>query len=555
MLKHIHVRNYALIEALDMDFFPGLNMITGETGAGKSILLGALGLVRGERADTSYIQSGKDQCVVEVTYSMAGRDMKAFFAENDLEYDEEVIVRRQVQASGKSRAFINDTPVNLTQLRAFSEGMIDIHSQHANLLLQDNLFQLNVVDAFAQSGTLLEEYGAAYRAWQLAVERLRELQRSHAKSKSEREVHEQQLRELREAQLTPGEEDELRQRFHELSHADQIKVHLATACSSLRSGDGEGAVQLLARVAASLERISDLVSWAAEPIARLEGLRLELSDIADDLEDRNERLDLDPQELETVSERISRLERLMRKYECASVDELIALRDKLIGELEGGQDYEFLLDQARSAERESREALDRVGLALRAHRQECGKALCELVAEQLVELGIQHARFALELEPLPEPAPHGLDQAQFLFSANVQGGLMPLSRTASGGELSRVMLSLKGILARAESLATIIFDEIDAGVSGAIAARMGSMLSDMGEHLQVINITHLPQIAAYGEHHYRVFKDHADRGTRTQIRLLEPEERVHEIAQMLSGAEVTEVALANARALLANQGK
>lgn len=550
MLKRLQVQSYALIESLDMEFFPGLNIITGETGAGKSILLGALGLIRGDRADVSVIQAGASQCVVEAEYDVRGLELQSFFAAEDLEYHEEVLVRRQVQANGKSRAFINDTPVNLTQLRAFSERVMDIHSQHANLLLQDAPFQVGVLDGFGEHVDLFAGYQQLYTAWQRAHGELESFEEALRRGEAERDYREHQYRELQSARLSCGEMERLEGRHRELANADRLREGYGVALSALRDEGGGGVLARMQRGLSALQRVGEIDKKGQALAERLESARIEIDDIAGEIEALHGEWDLDPAELERITDRLNQLHRLEHKHAVHGEAELIALRDRLGRELEGTQEREAELAKLRKQEQQLREELLAKGRELHTRRETAAPGLAERVRNLLISLGIERAQFAVNVASREDPGPLGMDRVEFLFNANAQGELQPLSKVASGGELSRVMLSLKSIMARVADLPTIIFDEIDTGVSGAVASRMGAILHAMGGRMQVINITHLPQIAARGEHHYLVYKEHGEEVSRTNVRLLASQERVLELAKMLSGAEVTDVALANARVLL-----
>lgn len=550
MLRHLEIRNYALIDQLELDFYPGLNTITGETGAGKSILLGALGLIMGERADASMIAQGAQQCVVEAEFAVEHYGLQKYFESNDWEYSDTVLVRRQMGANGKSRAFVNDVPATLVQLRGLTEQIVDIHSQHANLLLQDAPFQMQVLDAFAANGELLAKYGTTYHAWRAVGARLTAARTELAELSKERDYLTFQLEELKALKLREGEQEALEARRTELEHADEIAQALGRGFELL-GGDDEGNV--LERLRQVLSALNHAGTYANEMQAlaeRVESVRIELQDVTRELESALERVEANPRELEAVSERLDALYHLENKHQCSGVGELLALAERIEGALgrmeQGGEEIAGL-------EREEKVLLaqiEKLAGELHARREAASGSLGKQVEETLRELGIVHAAFTVHIGATEEFTPTGRDRVEFLFSANRQVDEQPLSRVASGGEMSRVMLSLKRIMALSASLPTIIFDEIDTGVSGNVAAKMGAILGELSRSIQVINITHLPQIAAQGEHHFLVYKDHEGEQTVSRIRLLTAQERVREIAGMLSGAQVTEASLQNARDLL-----
>lgn len=551
MLTHLSIRNYALIESLDMEFFPGLSTITGETGAGKSILLGALGLIQGERADITAIQHGATTCVVEAEFDIAAYGLEAFFEEENLEYQCHTIVRRQLADNGKSRAFINDLPVNLKTLREFAARVLDIHSQHANLLLQDSNFQLHVLDSFAHSEPLLEAYKSRYAAWRTAQNELKKAQDEANMAAQDRDYVEYQLAELNAAALQEGEQEELEQRQKTLDHAQELASAYGESYAALQGEAAEtNVLQQLHYAADRLGRLREADPQAGTASDRIQAAMFELEDVAKELGARFEDMNFDPAEAEQVAQRLDTLYHLQRKHNLESVGELIALRDEYAARMELLNDSSGTLERLEKECKKAEALLAEAGNALREARTAVKEKLGEQVQTTLVQLGIPHAHFVVKITPLEAWSAWGGDGIEFQFTANKNGVLQPLAKVASGGEMSRIMLSLKRIMALGQQLPSIIFDEIDTGVSGEVASRLGDIMEELALRMQVINITHLPQIASRGEHHYRVYKEHLGEQTTSHIALLADQERETEIAKMLSGASVTEAALANAKELL-----
>ena len=551
MLKHLFIQNYALIEHLDLDLYPGFNIITGETGAGKSILLGALGLILGARADSSAIKQGAEQCIVEVTFDIQHYNLVEFFEEQELDYAPELIVRRQVSAAGKSRAFVNDLPVTLAQLKALAERLIDIHSQHANLLLQDAPFQMQVLDAFAKNEKILADYTVWYNRWIELKQRIETKRREHERLNKERDELTERLNVLKEAKPLPNELEQLEARQKTLAHAEELAATYSEVLAMLE-GEGDAAVLgLLKEARAKLARISNWHTNATELVTRLENVTIELHDLAQEVGGELKDFPEDSTELAQVEERLALISHLLKKYRCTTCEELIELQAQTQESLDGldGFDFELneLLQQLAAVEKD----LNDLASLLSASRADKATALAENIVASLQRLGIPEAKFVVNLVPQKELLPTGAESVEFQFSAHQQLVPQPLARIASGGEMARVMLSLKAIMAHSLALPTILFDEIDTGVSGAVAAQMGVMLQEMAADLQVINITHLPQIASRGTHHFFVYKDHTSTGdTVSNIRLLGQEERILELAKLLSGEQVTEASLENARELL-----
>ena len=553
MLQSLHIRNYVLIKELDINFSQGFSVLTGETGAGKSIILGAIGLLLGQRADTKMISEGEKHCIIEAEFNIEGLSLDALFQRLDIDSDDATcIIRRELSSNGKSRAFVNDTPVALPALRELGDKLIDIHSQHKNLLLATENFQLQVLDTLAADSTLREDYERTFTIYTNACHRLAEAQAALEQSQADEDYLRFQLQQLEELNLESGRQDEMEREQQVLEHAEEIKAALWTAsCAMQGDGESQGAIALLHSAQRQLESISSMLESSAELTERLESALIEVRDIASSVEAEAEAVSVDPARLEVVSEWLSALYSAMRKHHVDDEEALIALRDEL---------SERLLSIANSDEhinnitRERDEAYDhllKIAQKLTKAREKAAKTVEAQMLKLLAPLGIPNVQFQVAIQKRKEPAPNGLDQVEFLFSANQGSPLRPISEVASGGEIARVMLSLKTLMSGATNLPTIIFDEIDTGVSGHIAERMAQMMLDMGKNgRQVISITHLPQIAALGQHHYRVFKTDDASGTTSHIEQLSPADRITEIAHMLSGAELTQAAIDNARELL-----
>ena len=550
MLRSLYIQNYALIEKLDITFERGFSVITGETGAGKSIILGAIGLLLGQRADVKAIRPGASKCVIEAQFDISAYGMQAFFEENDLEYDAECILRRDVYASGKSRAFINDTPVSLAQMKELGEQLIDVHSQHQNLLLNTEGFQLNVLDLLAHDEADLQTYQTLYKDWRQAERDLEELKAEAEKNREDEDYLRFQLEQLEEAQLTSGEQDELEEEAEMLAHAEDIKAGLYEAGQTLNADEG-GMLGLLRDCQNNMSNLREVYAPAGELAERLDSVYIELKDIAREIEDREETIEFNPERLNTVNERLNLLYTLEQKHRVDTVDELLALQEsyaaKLAGITSSDEDIERLQERCVDL---FKQVEAQAGVLTEA-RKRAAQEVERQMASRLIPLGMPNVRFQVEMGVRKEPGIHGMDTVNFLFSANKNGVLQNISSVASGGEIARVMLSVKAMIAGAVKLPTIVFDEIDTGVSGEIADRMADIMQEMGDNdRQVISITHLPQIAARGRVHYKVYKQDNEKETNSHIRRLTDEERVEEIAHMLSGATLTDAALNNARALL-----
>ena len=550
MLKSLFIQNFVLIDSLDICFNPGFSVITGETGAGKSIILGALSLVLGQRADGKSIKQGAVKCVIEAIFDVSKYQLEPFFLGNDLEYDpESCILRRELYASGKSRAFVNDSPVPLAILKELGTKLIDIHSQHQNLLLGDNRFQLRVVDVMAENEILLILYKKEYTRYQGLRKALSALKERAAQSKQEEDYIRFQLDQLEEANLQPNEQEELEQEQETLSHAEEIKSSLYRVSSCL-DGEEQGVVSLLKESLSSMDALERYFPRAKEIAERLRSAYIDLNDLASEMEGMIEDVEFNPDRLAWVNERLDTLYALQQKHRVSSVDDLIALRDQFRAQL---TDIESFDEQIAALEKQVQDAYKELlqqAAVLSEQRKVAAVAFAQQLVQMVAPLGMPHTRFQVEVVPRKEPESDGMDEIRFLFSANKSMALQPVAQTASGGEISRLMLCIKAMIAGFTALPTIIFDEVDTGVSGDIADKMGHIMQDLGSKMQVFAITHLPQIAAQGEAHYFVYKEDVKDRTLTRIRPLDKEERIREVARMLSGSALTEASLANAKDLL-----
>lgn len=551
MLQAIYIQNYALIDKLDIDFTPGFSVITGETGAGKSIILGAIGLLLGQRADVKAIKNGATKCIVEARFRIATYGLEDFFAENDIEYDEEeCIIRREVSANGKSRAFINDTPASLSQMKILGEKLIDVHSQHQNLLLNKEGFQLNILDILAQDEKELSDYQKSYREYRQVCHDLEDFIVQAEKSRQDEDYLRFQLEQLEEANLQAGEQVSLEQEAETLSHAEDILAGLYKA-GQLMDGDENGTLALTKECIQTLQNVSKVYPPAQEWLERLDSCYIELKDLAREISGSQEAVEFNPARLDFVNERLNLIYTLQQKHHVKSVEELIALTADYRMRLDAITSFDERIAALRNRQQELYQTVLQKAEVLTEVRTRSARYIESQMESLLVPLGMPNVRFAVELSPRKEPDAKGMDSVTFLFSANKNGTLQNVASIASGGEIARVMLSLKAMIAGAVKLPTIIFDEIDTGVSGSIAEKMALIMQDMGrQNRQVISITHLPQIAARGIAHYKVYKEDTETGTNSHIRRLSNEERVQEIAHMLSGATLTEAAMNNARALL-----
>ena len=550
MLRSLYIQNYALIEKLDISFGAGFSVITGETGAGKSIILGAIGLLLGQRAEVKAIRQGASKCVIEARFDISAYGMEPFFEDNELEYEEECILRREVYASGKSRAFINDTPASLVQMKELGEQLIDVHSQHQNLLLNKEGFQLNVLDILSHNDEQLSAYQSLYREWKQAQQELADLIARAEQNKADEDYIRFQLEQLEEANLSAGEQEELEQETDMLSHAEEIKAGLFRVGQLLTSDEGG----LLAGLKESLNTMLGLqkvYSPATELAERLESTYIELKDVSQEVSSQEEDVEFNPDRLEEVNDRLNLIYTLQQKHRATTVEELLTLAEEYAAKLAAITSYDERIGELTTLCDTLYNKVRKQAAVLTKARTGAAREVEKQMASRLVPLGMPNVRFQVEMGIRKEPGVHGEDTVNFLFSANKNGSLQNISSVASGGEIARVMLSIKAMIAGAVKLPTIVFDEIDTGVSGEIADRMADIMQEMGEQdRQVISITHLPQIAARGCAHYKVYKQDNETETNSHIRRLADEERVEEIAHMLSGATLTEAALNIAKALL-----
>ena len=550
MLKHLYIKNFTLIDELDIELYQGFSVITGETGAGKSIILGALGLLLGQRADSKAIKQGAEKCVIEAHFDLSRYGMTDFFEENEIEYDAaDCIVRRELTASGKSRAFINDTPVQLSLLKELGEQLVDIHSQHQNLLLNKQDFQLNVVDIIAGDEKEQQLYQQAYTQYHATEKELSALKESIEQNRQNADFLQFQFEELTQANLAEGEQEELEQKSETMSHSEEIKSALYEADNAL-SAEQTGVVESLRTALSAMRQIEKLLPDASELVERLDSSYIELKDIAQEISSQMEHVDFDPAELDAINNRLDKLYDLEKKYHVETVEELIAKREELkIQRVRIENSDEALAELQQKLATQLAQA-QKAAEALTKLRTKAAKQIEKEMQGRLMPLGMPNVKFSIEMtqEPLNVS---GQDKVAFLFSANTSTPLQPISQVASGGEIARVMLSLKAMISGAAKLPTIIFDEIDTGVSGKTAEKMAEIMQEMGHHeRQVISITHLPQIAALGSAHYKVEKEETAKGTISRMRKLSDDERVLEIAQMLSGSNVSEAAISNAKQLL-----
>lgn len=549
MLTQLYIRHFTLINELDIRFNRGFSVITGETGAGKSIILGAIGLLLGQRADTKSIKAGEDRCTIEAHFDISRYNLRPFFEENEIDYDEnDCILRRELTVAGKSRSFINDTPVQLSLMRELGDKLVDIHSQHQNLLLNKEDFQLSVVDVMAENTQLLADYQTCFKEYQNAKQHFEQLKEEIEKGRENEELLRFQQQELNNAALIDGEQEELEQTSRMMTHAEEIKKRLFFAEDVL---NGErNLINDLKQVSKNLVEIIEPYPEISPAIKRLDSCYIELKDLAEDIADKAESIDFDGERLRLTDDRLSTIYGLQQKYHAASVRELIDIKESLEEQLNHIDHSDETLREAEQQMLSLHEQCKQKGDALSTSRKKAARKIEEDMGKRLIPLGIPNVRFQITLEEKQLSA-NGIDKVAFMFSANKNAPLQPVSQVASGGEIARVMLSLKAMISGAVKLPTIIFDEIDTGVSGAIAEKMARIMQEMGMNdRQVISITHLPQIAAMGTTHYKVFKEDTKDETISNMLQLSAEERVSEIAQMLSGSDITQEAINNARSLL-----
>ena len=550
MLRNLHIRNYALIESLDLDFSEGFSVITGETGAGKSILLGAIGLLTGQRAETAAIRTGAAKCVVEGIFDVVGYGLEGLFEENEIEYDAECIVRREIAATGKSRAFINDSPVSLAILKQLGERLVDIHSQHQNLLLNNEDFQLGVLDTLSTDKIVKVQYAEAYRHYREVSVELDKLRSQLTGDQGDEDYIRFQLQQFDEWHLQEGEQEELEQELEMLTHAEEIKESLYRISATL-SGDEGGQTSALRSTTSALRSLINLYPAAEEWHERMESLYVELKDIASEVADAEERLTFDPERQAWVEARLDTIYTAQQKHRVSSVAELLEIEQRFRNTLERIDESAERIIAMEQAKEMAYARLIEAGAVLTAQRSAVGEVFEKDIVARLIELGMPNTRFSVSITPRRQPDATGVDSVAFLFSANKNGALQNIAEVASGGEISRIMLSLKSIIAAAKALPTLIFDEIDTGVSGTIAARMADIMADIASHgRQVISITHLPQIAAKGAVHYKVYKEDTTDATVSHIRPLTTDERISELAQMMSAGTLSEAAINNAREML-----
>lgn len=550
MLKQLYIKNFALIDILDMHFQPGFSVITGETGAGKSIILGALNLLLGQRADSKMVKSGTAKCVIEAHFDLSKYNMRDFFTDYNIEYDEEdCIIRRELTAAGKSRAFINDTPEPLSLIKKLGEHLIDIHSQHQNLMLNSEDFQLNVLDIISQDKTLVAEYNDTYDKYLKAKNDVKKMKEEIERGVENEEFLRFQFRELEDANLTPGMQEELEAEEEKLNHVEDIKSALYQA-DAILNNEGNGLVENMKEATKALDSIKDIYPNVNDLANRMDNCLIEIKDIAQEISTQSTDIDFEPGRLQQVTETLDTIYTLEHKHHTDSVDELMNIKEKLKNQIDNIDNSDTKLKELQVIETEALNACSKKAAALSSIRRKAAKIVEEGMKKRLVMLGIPNVKFAIDIEQ-KEMARNGNDRVSFMFSANTSSPMQPIATVASGGEIARVMLSLKAMISSAVKLPTIIFDEIDTGVSGKIAERMAVIMQEMAQsERQVISITHLPQIAARGTTHYKVYKEESDNGTISRMKMLTKDERTQEIAQMLSGADITEAAIKNADELL-----
>lgn len=551
MLQHLSISNYALIRTLDIDFKQGFSVVTGETGSGKSIILGALGLIMGQRADSRVITDGEQKCVIEADFLLQGDELKGFFADNDLDYEEgHCWIRRELNRNGKSRSFVNDTPIALNCLKELTDYLIDIHSQHENLLLKSNVFQLEAIDTVAANQTERDNYAEAFLVYNTAKQHLKDLKERAQRSKEDEDYLRFQYKQLDEATLKRGELSELEQEIEVLQNAELIKTNLASAYQNLDAE--QGVLELLHGANVSLGKVANYMQVVQNLAERMDSALIELKDITMEVGALAEQMDFQPQRMQQVEERLDLINSLMQKHACRTDEELISKKEEFEHRLELIDNSDEKIEEAQKALDLALDSVMREGHALTQSRLKIKEDTESRLMKQLKLLGVPHPNFQINYTPSEVPTKDGLDVIQFLFAANKNQMLRNVAEVASGGEVARLMLCLKALLAEHRSLPTLIFDEIDTGVSGEVASQMAEIMRGMAQHMQVVAITHLPQIAAKGTMHYKVYKQDAEQHTETQIKLLTQEERITEIAQILSGTTITEAALQNAKELLSS---
>ena len=550
MLKSLYIQNFALIDSLRIGFDPGFSVISGETGAGKSIILGALSLILGQRADVKQIKQDAEKCVIEGVFDLSAYHLASFFEEMDWVYDgDECILRREIWSSGKSRAFVNDSPVYLNDLKGLGDRLIDIHSQHQNLSLNDNLFQLNVVDLLADTKLERADYEKTYVAYRTSERALNDLREQSRKNREEEDYLRFQYTALVEINLQPGEQQQLEEELEAVSHAEEIKTGLYAA-TALLSEDERSVESMLRTVADTLHNVQRFYPKLSELVSRVDSAFIELKDVREEIAGYFEEVEFDPGRRQLLEDRLSTVYDLQKKHSVTTVEELIALRDEMGRKLENIDSLDERLQALEKDTGEKRKSMMEKAALLGKKRKKAAPRIEKELVERLAYLRMPNVRFQCEFKIKENPDATGTDTVQFLFSANKNVALQPVSQIASGGEMSRLMLCIKAMIAGATSLPTIIFDEIDTGTSGEVADRVGAIMEEMGTRMQVIGITHLPQIASKGAAHFLVYKEDDANVVTTRLKELLPEERVQEIARMLSGAEITEQAIENAKVML-----
>lgn len=550
MLQSLYIQNFILIDNLDIRFNDSFTVITGETGAGKSIILGALGLVLGQRADSKSIKNGEDKCVIEAVFDISAYRLQAFFEENELEYDTETcILRRELFSSGKSRAFVNDSPASLNAMKELGNLLIDIHSQHQNLLLADNKFQLKVVDVMAQNESALTQYKKEYTSYQSLKKKLEELLEKASQARQDEDYIRFQLEQLSTAKLSEDEQDELEKELETLSHAEEIKSSLYKIVELL-NGEEQGSLQLIKEALATAEALERFYPQAKEIAERLRTAYIDLNDLTSEADTGKENIEFSPERLQWVNERLDMLYSLEQKHRVSTVEELITLRESYEKQLTTIDSFDEQITKLTTQTNTSYRELKKRSSQLSIKRKKASETISKELMEKLSLLGMPNTRFRIDFIEKPEPESDGIDNVRFMFSANKNGELERVAQTASGGEISRLMLCIKAMIAGFTALPAIIFDEVDMGVSGDIADKMGAIMQELSAKMQVIAITHLPQIASKGKEHYYVYKQDTPEHTATQIKKLTNEERITEVARMLSGATLTDASMANARELL-----
>ncbi len=549
MLSNLSIKNYALIDSLNVSFGNGFTCITGETGAGKSILLGGLSLVLGKRADLSTLRNKDEKCIVESEFEIGNYGLSSFFSENDLDYEEKTIIRREILPSGKSRAFINDTPVTLDVLSRLGNRLIDVHSQHQTLQLAENEFQFKLIDSIADTKALRNDYTLQLKEYQKTSSELAGLIEFQGNAIKEHEYNSFLLKELEEAQLQEGMQEELEEQYQQLSNIETIVEQLSKGHQVLND-EQIGILNLLSELKQVSNRLSGFGSIYQALDGRIQSVRIEMEDIGSELEELSDKADLDPKLLDEVNTKLQSLYNLQKKHGVREISELIRIKGELAEKVEATENLESTIAAKEKQLEEQKKALNEVAAKISKERQKIIPDLKQKLEKRLAVLGMPSARFKIELNPAKDFKSNGKDELSFLFAANKGTDFGDLKKVASGGELSRIMLTIKSIMAKHENLPTMMFDEIDSGVSGEISNRMAGIMFEMSKSMQIFSITHLPQVASKGDHHFKVYKEDMDIGTLTNMKELSPEERVFELAEMLGGKKLSDSAMAHARQLL-----